>query len=103
MDVSPRIDYDDGVAVVTLPWPERRNALAPADAREIAAAVEGPAIGLGMDLALCCDMRLVGAGGFLQQGWAAAGLISGTGGAALIERLAPGRGWRLLADQARLD
>ena len=67
------------------------------------AAVDGAAIGLGMDIALACDMRIVGDGGWMRQGWAAAGLITGTGGVALLERLAPGTSWRLLCTQERLD
>jgi enoyl-CoA hydratase len=67
------------------------------------AAVDGGAVGLGMDLALACDMRFIGPSGFLQQGWARAGLIPGTGGAALLHRLNPAVGWKLLAEQPRLD
>lgn len=67
------------------------------------AAVDGPAIGLGFDLALACDQRFVGPRGWLMQGWAAAGLIHGTGGIAMLERLRPGLLWRLVATQERLD
>jgi 2-(1,2-epoxy-1,2-dihydrophenyl)acetyl-CoA isomerase len=67
------------------------------------AAVDGPAIGLGMDLALACDMRFIGPNGFMQQGWSRAGLIHGTGGSAFLQRLRPGVAWQLLADQPRLD
>ncbi len=67
------------------------------------AAVDGPAIGLGMDLALACDMRFVGPSGFLQQGWARAGLIAGTGGVALLHRIAPDMLWSILARQERID
>lgn len=66
------------------------------------AAVDGAAIGLGMDLALACDMRFVGPAGFLMQGWARAGLIAGTGGVALLHRIAPDLLWRLLAAQERI-
>jgi enoyl-CoA hydratase/carnithine racemase len=68
-----------------------------------AAAVDGAAIGLGWDLALACDMRFVGPEGYLQQGWARAGLVPGVGGVGLLARIAPpALFWRLVADQERL-
>lgn len=66
------------------------------------AAVDGAAIGLGFDLALACDMRFVGPGGFLQQGWAKAGLIAGTGGVGLLRRVRPGQLWALIATQEKI-
>jgi enoyl-CoA hydratase/carnithine racemase len=66
------------------------------------AAVDGPAIGLGLDIALAADMRFIGPQGYLRQGWARAGLVAGVGGIPLLERVAPGRLWRLIADQEKL-
>jgi enoyl-CoA hydratase/carnithine racemase len=66
------------------------------------AAIDGPAIGLGMDLALACDVRIVGSEGWMMQGWGRAGLIAGTGGVEFLEHLAPTLLWELLADQPRL-
>jgi enoyl-CoA hydratase len=66
------------------------------------AAVDGAAVGLGFDYALACDMRIVGPGGWFQQGWARAGLIPAAGGAAFLMHLAPHAVWSLL-DQQRLD
>jgi enoyl-CoA hydratase/carnithine racemase len=155
-------------AVVTLRWPEQRNALGPAEAREVAeaiaeagsarpgavvltgegafcaggdlrtfaelsaryepaqirervygnvqamirnlrdapaptiAAVDGPAVGLGMDLALACDVCFVGPQGWMRQGWGRAGLISATAGTWFLERNRRGSIWPLLAEQPRI-
>jgi enoyl-CoA hydratase/carnithine racemase len=67
------------------------------------AAVDGPAVGLGFDLALACDSRFVGPDGWCQQGWGKLGLIGGTGGELLLRLRAPGALWALLEDQPRLD
>lgn len=67
------------------------------------AAVDGAAVGLGMDLALACDSRFVGPRGWMMQGWARAGLITGTGGVGFLEWLRPGVLWKLIAEQPRLD
>ena len=167
--MSLETSLDDGVAVITLNWPERRNALTPDDGRELGiliedlslngtanvivltgngafcsgghldslseratrtahdhrrsiasgpqrairaivsspipvlAAIDGPAVGLGLDLALACDHRLVGPSGWLMQGWGRIGVIPGTGGVLLLRRLNPTVLWRLLATQERLD
>jgi len=149
---------EDGLASVTLTWPDRRNALGPDEVLELAAAlgevstarcvvlraqgkafcaggdldaiatvarsgreavrdaiytayhaaaralwslrgvsiaaVDGGAVGLGADLALLCNVRFVGARGWLDQGWARLGLVPGTGGAWLVESIAgKGTAW----------
>jgi enoyl-CoA hydratase/carnithine racemase len=66
------------------------------------AAVDGAAVGLGLDLALACDVRLVGPSGWVQQGWARAGLVAGTGGIGLLARIRPGLLWELLATTDRI-
>lgn len=67
------------------------------------AAIDGPAIGSGMDLALACDSRFVGPQGWCMQGWGRLGFVPGTGGELLLRRLAPGLLWPLLESQPRLD
>lgn len=61
------------------------------------AAVDGPAIGFGADLALGCDVTFVGAGGWFAQGWVRAGLIPATGGALhVMKRGGAHAHWRFL-------
>ncbi|CAN5294497.1 enoyl-CoA hydratase-related protein [soil metagenome] len=67
------------------------------------AAVDGAAVGLGLDLALACDMRFVGEKGWVRQGWGNAGLISATGGTWFLEQARRGLLWSLLADQPKID
>jgi len=68
----------------------------------VLAAVDGPAIGLGMDLALACDWRAIGPDGWFRQGWAEFGVIPGMGGELLLRRLAPSLIWSLLGSARRL-
>jgi enoyl-CoA hydratase/carnithine racemase len=66
------------------------------------AALDGPAIGLGFDLALACDSRLIGPQGWCMQGWGRIGVIPGTGGEYLLRLRAPSLLWRLLETQPRI-
>lgn len=51
------------------------------------AAVDGPAIGAGCDIALACDIRVVGDNALFRQGFVNVGLVPGDGGAWLLPRL----------------
>jgi 2-(1,2-epoxy-1,2-dihydrophenyl)acetyl-CoA isomerase len=66
------------------------------------AAVDGPAVGMGFDLALACDSRFIGPDGWCRQGWARIGLIPGTGGELLLRMRAPGALWKLLDGQPKV-
>lgn len=66
------------------------------------AAVDGPAIGLGFDIALACDCRFVGPQGWFMQGWARVGFAPGTGGEWLLRLKAPHLLWKLLEAQPRI-
>ncbi|MGE0879067.1 MAG: enoyl-CoA hydratase/isomerase family protein [Acidimicrobiia bacterium] len=67
------------------------------------AAVDGPAIGMGLDMALACDSTFVGPDGWLHQGWGRVGLVPATGGELLIRRRNPSVIWKLLAERPNLD
>ncbi|MBW8826051.1 MAG: enoyl-CoA hydratase/isomerase family protein [Acidobacteria bacterium] len=67
------------------------------------AALDGPAVGMGFDLAMACDSRFVGAEGWAQQGWGKMGLVAATGGVLLLRRRAPGALWSMLETQGRMD
>lgn len=69
----------------------------------IMAALDGPAVGMGADIALACDSRLIGEQGWIQQGWAARGAIPATGGWIFLDEIAPGSIWKLIDGQPRLN
>lgn len=54
----------------------------------VIAAINGAAVGAGMDLALACDLRVAAAGAKLGQVWVGLGVIPGTGGAWMTQALA---------------
>lgn len=54
----------------------------------VIAAVNGAAVGAGMDLALACDLRVAAESARFGQVWVGLGVIPGTGGAYLTQALA---------------
>jgi enoyl-CoA hydratase/carnithine racemase len=54
----------------------------------VIAAVNGAAVGAGLDLALACDIRVAAVGAKLGQVWVGLGVIPGTGGAWFTQALA---------------
>jgi enoyl-CoA hydratase/carnithine racemase len=70
----------------------------------VIAAINGAAVGAGMDLALACDLRVAADTARLGQVWVRLGVIPGTGGAWLTQHLAgPGRAARLLLTGELID
>lgn len=68
----------------------------------VVSAVDGPATGLGADLALVCDACYVGTGGWMQQGWANVGAVPGIGGAWLtVRRAGYTAAWQFVLEQRR--
>jgi enoyl-CoA hydratase len=67
-------------------------------------AVDGPAVGAGVDLAMLCDVRYVGPRGWFLQGWLALGLVPGMGGSWLMRNAAGSSvAWQFATSTARWD
>lgn len=72
--------------------------------KPIVAAVTGPAVGFGADLALACDLRVVAESAYLQEKFAAIGLMPDGGGSYFLTRLlGPARALELLMLGSRID
>jgi 2-(1,2-epoxy-1,2-dihydrophenyl)acetyl-CoA isomerase len=55
--------------------------------KPVVAAVTGPAVGFGADLALACDFRVFGESAYLQEKFVAVGLMPDGGGSYFLTRL----------------
>lgn len=53
----------------------------------LVAAINGPAVGLGLDIACMCDLRIMADGATLAESYVRLGIIPGGGGAWLLPRL----------------
>jgi len=70
----------------------------------VIAAVNGPAMGAGMDLALACDLRIASSAARFGQVWVKLGIIPGTGGAFWVTSLAgPARAAQMLLTGEVID
>lgn len=55
--------------------------------KPVIAAVNGPAVGAGLDMALMCDLRFMARGARVAEGYIKVGLLPGDGGAYYLPRL----------------
>lgn len=70
----------------------------------VIAAVNGPALGAGLDLAAVCDLRVAGAGATFASSWIGVGLVPGMGGALWLSRLLGGaRAAEMVLTGRRID
>lgn len=70
----------------------------------VIAAVDGPAVGFGADLALACDLRLFSESAYLEESFVQLGLLPDGGGTAWMPAFAGwGRAFEYLALGTRLD
>lgn len=70
----------------------------------VIAAVNGPAVGAGCDLALMCDLRIAASGAFFAESFVKVGLVPGDGGAYLLPRVVgPARAAEMALTGDRVD
>ncbi len=101
-------DVRDGSGRRTKPTPEERAAALAANSRITVvlheapiitiAAVNGPAVGAGLAIALACDLRIAASSATFVTGWARLGFSGDMGGPWLLaHRIGPARALELLA------
>jgi 2-(1,2-epoxy-1,2-dihydrophenyl)acetyl-CoA isomerase len=72
--------------------------------KPVVAAVTGPAVGFGADLALACDFRVFAESAYLQEKFVAIGLMPDGGGSYFLTRLlGPARALEMLMLGSRID
>jgi enoyl-CoA hydratase/carnithine racemase len=72
--------------------------------KPVVAAVTGPAVGFGADLALACDFRVFAESGYLQEKFVGIGLMPDGGGSYFLTRLlGPARALEMLMLGSRID
>lgn len=72
--------------------------------KPVVAAVTGPAVGFGADLALACDFRVFAQSAYLQEKFVAIGLMPDGGGSYFLTRLlGPARALEMLMLGSRID
>lgn len=70
----------------------------------VIAAINGPAVGAGTDLALMCDLRVFSEKAWLAESFVSLGIIPGDGGAWLLARnLSPARAAEMVLTGDRID
>lgn len=70
----------------------------------VVAAVNGPAVGAGCDLALMCDLRVASTSAFFAESFVQLGIVPGDGGAWLLSRLlGPTRASEMVLTGDRVD
>lgn len=72
--------------------------------KPVIAAINGPAAGAGMDLALWCDLRIMASTTFMVHAYATVGLVPFDGGMWLLPRIVGlGRAFEIMFDNPRLS
>ena len=69
----------------------------------VIAAIEGPAVGFGADLALCCDMRVFAEGAYLEEAFVKIGLMPDGGGSYWMDKYLGALAFEVLARATRLS